>query len=52
MSQYNVAYCDSPLFHDSMPTIGGMEYREDWTIELPVAPGLGIEIGDGFLAKC
>lgn len=44
--------CDSPLFHNSMPTIGGMEYHEDWTIELPSAPGLGIDLNKDFLAKC
>lgn len=44
--------CDSPLFHDSMPTIGGMEYREDWTIDLPERAGLGIDLNEDFLAKC
>ena len=44
--------CDSPLFHDSIPTIGGMEYRDDWTIELPAASGLGIDLNKDFLVKC
>lgn len=43
---------DSPLFHETDPVIGGMEYQKDWEIRLPETAGLGIDVDKGFLQKC
>jgi L-alanine-DL-glutamate epimerase-like enolase superfamily enzyme len=44
--------CDSPLFHQFMPTHGGMIYEENWFIRLTEQPGLGIDLQPEFLAQC
>ena len=42
---------DSPLFMETDPIIGGMEYMSDWEIKLPDAPGLGVEVDQSFLGN-
>lgn len=43
---------DSPLFHESDPVIGGMEYQKDWEIRLPELPGLGLRVDEDYLKNC
>lgn len=43
---------DSPLFHESDPILGGMEYQENWEIRLPELPGLGLKVDLSFLKTC
>ena len=36
--------CDSPLFHEHNPIIGGLNYENDWELTLPNSYGIGVDI--------
>ena len=41
--------CDSPLFHELNPIVGGLEYKNDWELSLPNTNGIGVDIEEDFL---
>ena len=41
--------CDSPLFHELNPILGGLEYKNDWELSLPNSNGIGVDIEEDFL---
>ena len=43
---------DSALMHSEDPVIGGIEFGENGSIQLPDAPGLGAAIDPSFLKGC
>jgi L-alanine-DL-glutamate epimerase-like enolase superfamily enzyme len=51
-SRNNIAFIDldGPLKHCEDPVVGGVELREDGSMQLPDAPGLGAELSEEFLA--
>ena len=44
--------CDSPLFHEYDPIIGGLEYKKDWELGLSSLAGIGVDVEESFLDKC
>ena len=41
--------CDSPLFHEENPIIGGLEYQKDWEMKIQNKPGLSVNIKKEYL---
>jgi len=41
--------CDSPLFHEENPIIGGLEYQKDWEMKIQNKPGLSVNVKKEYL---